>query len=544
MTLRSLVRCIIPILAVTWLNSVPTVEAADLEVLARPGIWPAADHLIAYRGDIWFSSAVKGVNHNSADIWSYDPAARQTRFRRYLFSQDTGRPAVHKGLLYWPHEDMRTGMGLGTLSVTNGSDWRNLQFSVGDYMMHTHAATEWRGQLVTALAGWRSALAASSNGGATWRTLINKPADTGRFHRYNDLVAVSDRLFVRHWQTTGVTLAEYRGAAMTPVAGWPADKDLVDLTAFQGALYGLVEDAAGNRELWRFSPERKDQPTRVTIGVTALDLRVMVTDGLSLSVVTRTKAGGQVWTSGDGIHFSKTDTFSGGRPLSAAALAPGLLFIGGAGADGRAILWGPASDRVPLTTGEPPALPTLPKATMPSLAPPALDDARQRLTAALAEPASYERRGRLLQTLINAITAQNPPADFFAAFLDAPVPETQIPTFGGRYHAEAREIATWRLMIAMARHGEAAVPVHYLTRPWRRKSNGPQKWFDPLLIALHTVALAGQNDRPTIDALIGRLDTDDDPDWLRSQVTGTLSAVTGQRFAYDAAAWKRWWAQK
>lgn len=55
-----------------------------------------------------------------------------------------------------------------------------------------------------------------------------------------------------------------------------------------------------------------------------------------------------------------------------------------------------------------------------------------------------------------------------------------------------------------------------------------------------TVAMTGQHDPATIDALIGRLAWDE-PLWLRGDAIGTLSAVTSQRFGYDIAAWQAWW---
>jgi hypothetical protein len=55
-----------------------------------------------------------------------------------------------------------------------------------------------------------------------------------------------------------------------------------------------------------------------------------------------------------------------------------------------------------------------------------------------------------------------------------------------------------------------------------------------------TVAMTGQHDRATIDALIARLGWDE-PLWLRGDAVGALSAVTGQRFGYDIAAWQAWW---
>ena len=122
------------------------------------------------------------------------------------------------------------------------------------------------------------------------------------------------------------------------------------------------------------------------------------------------------------------------------------------------------------------------------------------------------------------------------------MPSNPIDVFGGQFTVPARDIGRWHLIAAMARNREQAIPADLLEGYWERRPNRPQKWFDPLLIAMHAVQLSGQDDRATIDALIGRLDSDD-PDWLLSQAIDTLSAVTGERFGFDREAWRNWWAR-
>jgi hypothetical protein len=98
-----------------------TVHAADdLVVLARPGPWPAISGLIGFDGRLWFVNSVRYPNHNSADIYSYDPADGTTRFEAALFSQDAGDPVVFEGRLYWPFEDPRWSTGRGEYMVTDG----------------------------------------------------------------------------------------------------------------------------------------------------------------------------------------------------------------------------------------------------------------------------------------------------------------------------------------------------------------------------------------------------------------------------------------
>ena len=291
---------------------------------------------------------------------------------------------VHDGLLYWPHEDMRQSLGTGVVSVTNGREWRNLQLPPDNTMMHTHAVAEWGGRLVAVLAGWDSALVASDDAGRSWDVLANDPPRTGRFHRYNGVMALGGRLFVRHWERTGVSLAEFRNGRMVDVAGWPTGHDVSEFTRFRGALYAIVNRADAS-ELWRIGAGDPE-----LVPLTGLDMRALASDGQTLWLVARTGAGGQMWSSRDGMRFTPGDRFDGGVPHSAAALAPGSIYVGGAGSDGRAILWGPAGEfRLP--TGD---IPPLPDQRPTASAPFERDVEEQRLRAALRDAANFQRHGR------------------------------------------------------------------------------------------------------------------------------------------------------
>ncbi len=81
----------------------------EIPVLARIGPWPVASRPIGFDGRIWFANSVKAVNHNSADIYSYDPRSGALRLERHLFSQDAGQPLAWNGLLYWHGTVCSTG---------------------------------------------------------------------------------------------------------------------------------------------------------------------------------------------------------------------------------------------------------------------------------------------------------------------------------------------------------------------------------------------------------------------------------------------------
>ena len=48
--------------------------------------WPQVSSLIGYAGRLWFVNSRKYVNHNSTDIWSYDPAMGKAGYERHLLS--------------------------------------------------------------------------------------------------------------------------------------------------------------------------------------------------------------------------------------------------------------------------------------------------------------------------------------------------------------------------------------------------------------------------------------------------------------------------
>jgi hypothetical protein len=87
------------------------------------------------------------------------------------------------------------------------------------------------------------------------------------------------------------------------------------------------------------------------------------------------------------------------------------------------------------------------------------------------------------------------------------------------------------------------IPPALLAEPWTQPDNSSQKYFAAPPAAIWAAAAANQNDRATIEALIGRLTRPDDPEWLRGDVIGALTALTGRKFAYDQIAWQAWWTQ-
>ena len=123
----NLVQPIICVVVFSLLNSASVVAGEKggfrLELIVEPGPWSGVSALVGFGDRVWFANSVKFVNHNSADVYSYDPYTGWTHYESHLFSQDAGDPVVHNGLLYWPFEDPRFSADRAEFMVTNGHDW-------------------------------------------------------------------------------------------------------------------------------------------------------------------------------------------------------------------------------------------------------------------------------------------------------------------------------------------------------------------------------------------------------------------------------------
>ena len=245
-------------------------EFEPLERLAQPGPWSSVSQLIGYRGRVWFANSAKFVNHNSADIYSYDPRRGQTRYEAHLFSQDAGRPVVANGLLYWPFEDSRFSSGHGEYMVTDGQrwDWKVLPHGV---VFHVHAMMGLDGALYAATSAWRAGLQRSDDGGASWRVVHDHPTADKRVSRFNSLAVLDGRLFVGLTSRTqpGPKLLQLAGETLRPVESWPHGQATTALATHRGWLYGLQPQRRGvERVAHRRGSRRTDrQPRRRHAGI-------------------------------------------------------------------------------------------------------------------------------------------------------------------------------------------------------------------------------------------------------------------------------------
>jgi hypothetical protein len=528
-------RCVagrLIVAAVLWAVATAAHAQEALPVLARIGPWPAVSNLIGYDGRLWLVNSVKGVNHNSAEIYSYDPRKGDLRYERHLFSQDAGQPVVFGGLLYWPYEDSRFSLGWGRFAVTDGTHWRS-GLIPSARAFHTHALAGSESRLVAATSAWRAGLQSSDDGGVTWRRIYDHPTPERRVSRITTLAVLGGGLVGTLRDPLGRRLVRFDGKALEDLPNWPEGRAVVGQTSRDGHFYGLVADSEGTA-LWRSDGATSERVSEARHGWRPRGLAV---GPEGFWTVSADGSDGLLWHSRDGRRWQARRRLEGGVPREITRYA-GRFYVAGEGTDGRGILWGPA----------PPAPAEAPRSKPGSLGgfpgrsqPP--DDwaaAGAELDRALGDPASYEDR-RVLRDLVYRAALAGPPPGFFAERLSASVPDTTVSLIGGATSASARQLARWILLWGMALAAEGEVLPALIAEPWTAPANPSEKYFETAPAAIWAVGEIGQDDRATIDALVDRLERPGDPTWLLGDLAGALTAATGERFGLDPAAWRAWW---
>lgn len=519
------------------LAPVPGRADEPLSPLSQPGPWSGISGLIGYGARLWFVSSVKFVDHNSADVYSYDPATGRSRYELHLFSQDAGDPLVAGGLLYWPFEDARFSLGRGEYLVTNGRESRWLSLAQGE-VFHAHAMAAHGGALFAATSAWRGGLQRSDDRGATWRVLYEHATPAGRVSRLTTLAVLDGTLYagVTAYGQNGVTLLRMAGDSLGPVPGWPRGDAVTAMTPHGRWLYA-VHTAGGATTVLRTDGRSVER----VAGLDGQGVRALAAGPDALWAVSARDGAGALWRSADGLTWSLEQRFADAEPLAVTVYA-GRVYVGTTGAGGRGTLWGPRAPAPAAPPAAPASLPAPPR-------PPFRTDlaaALQTLDAALADPASYAAHGAGLRAALEPL-AEGGLAQAGVELgrrLDGPFPELRVRLFGGNLTVPAVKMARWSLLRAMALNGHGRVPPALLAEPWTEHPNRPEKYFEPAPAAAWAAAQLRQSDPETLGALVGRLGAADQPRWLDGDFVGALTALTGERFGYDVGAWREWWARR
>ena len=528
--------------------SLPVRAETTLTVLAEVEPWPVVSRLIGYRDRLWFANSVKGVNHNSADLYTYELKSGAVRYERHLFSQDAGRPIIAHGLLRWPLEDARFSLGHGHVVTTDGLSWREDVIPTGR-IFHTHALAV-TDRLIAATSAWRAHLDISTDAGRTWRQVHDHPTPERRVSRIVDLAVLGNRVFGSLVSRNERGLLRLEGDQVQPVPGWPFQRNIRALTSYGDYVYALVEMPEGTA-IWRTDGGTSEQIGKVD-SLAASDsggtVRDLIADEQGLWLLTTTTASGQIWQSADGRDWERRYRIEGGEAFELARYRD-RIFAGGTDRErGIGMLWG-LPDRQDEN-----AIPELDDtvADLDGSEKISIDvdwiAAGNMLDQLLLDPAAYQWRAGDLQALLLDLLSKNPPPGFFTSRLTATMPDAPLSLIGGAVEIPSALMGRALLLFAISLQGEgslseeAPIPISFLKAPWITPANRAEKYFDTVPFALFAVGRAGQRDQATIDALIDRLGRTDDPLWLTGDVVGALTALTDQRFAYDLEAWRSWWS--
>ncbi|MEM7045333.1 MAG: hypothetical protein AAF543_21190 [Pseudomonadota bacterium] len=496
------------------------------------GPWPVVSRLIGYQDRIWFANSVKGVNHNSADLHSVPIQGGPTRYEGHLFSQDAGDPVVHRGLLYWPLEDARVEPGIAAFDVTDGKRWEHGLIPT-EQAFHNHAMVASGNRLYAAPSAWKGSIALSEDGGETWHTVYLHPTPDRRVSRITRLVAFRDGIYGHLNAPEGQHLIRVDDGSGEPVPGWPTGRSH-GLTVHDGRLYGIVSQQEAVSLIWKFNGNMSKQIWMPSEGWTP---RALTSDGERLWMAGDGADGAALWSSADGIQWTEAAELEGGSPRDVVAYRD-VIAVGGRGANDRGILWTiHVPSKVEPVAASPPAWPALTGDVEENFD---WVGAAAELDALLSDEGSYERYGQPLEDAILALPQRGVPEDFYPDRLNAAMPSEQLPMFGDIVLDQMAVMARWRLYSGMGRSRSGKVDPTDILMPWDYTPNRPFKFFSTPEIAIWAAGRLGLRDDLVLDALIQRLEDEATPFWLKGDAVGALFSITGERFGYDAGAWRDW----
>lgn len=503
--------------------------------LAAPGPWPGVSRIIAFDGAVWFANSEPSGSFNAADIYRYDPKTRTARYERGLFSQHVGAPAIYGGRLYWPFKDARSNSALGEYALTDGYAWQ--WHTMADAItLNVHAMGACRDALVAGTGGWEGALQLSRGGAGDWREVYRLPDNRNGLSHITALGRLGERCFfgVTGWGTAGPKLFEWTGDGASPLPGWPEGERVSAITAFKGTLYAL-NDAPDGRSLWRYDAGKVE---RLAFPADGLPRDLAATESYLLAV-SSDAGGGALWRSEDGARWTQVQRFDGERPIDVAVVGTDT-YVGTYRDGGGGALWGPAV--ATLVAPGPAGVALAPRPEV------RLDEAAAQTTLRPLETVLGSRsdfltfRAALLGVALPVARTHAAIAGVLLAkrARKPPLADDRMISFGGQPYSSGA-LGRWLLLYAAAINGHGWVRPDWLSAPWKTEPRPAEKYLETQLMAIWAAAQFGQKTAETMDALIGRLDRDDDPDWLKGDVVAALTALTDKHFGHDHAAWKDWW---
>ena len=488
--------------------------------LARPGPWAGVSKLIAYDSRLYMVNSEVYVNHNSADIYSYHPLKRESRFEHRLFSQDAGTPVVIDGLLYWPYEDPRFSAGNGEYEVTDGTRWQ-WQVIPQIYGFHLHGMSRHQKTIYAIASAWEGRIYRSEDQMKSWQLLYEHSMPPRRVSRVNAMQALGDSLYFALTAKTeiGVKLLFMKNSQspVIPVPGWPNGQSLGPMIAYKNWIYA-VNKTKGNHQLWRTNGHTSAEPIP---DLDAYRLNAFGATPDSLWAVGQQDSEGFLWRSSDGQSWKQVQQFS--SPVIAMTTVASEVYVGTYEPDQGGRLWGP---RHPKGFGTSPLPKKLPDQPIQRLKPTTLRKAFNELDDLIAKTSEghHEYRNQILDHLLPLALSHDPAVGKALSLkLNGTFPQTRVPLFG-KIKVPAKQLVQWYLLYSIAINGHGFIPPQLILTPWQSPRNRAEKYLEPSIASAWAATQLQQSDSATIAALKKALEGNH-PVWAKQDFRTALQVL-------------------
>lgn len=482
-----------------------------MSLLAKPGVWPDVGQLIGYGDRLWFANSVTGINHNSADLYSYNPQTHQTRYEQHLFSQGAGQPAVSQGLLYWPFEDPRFSADVGEYMVTNGEQWQWRVMPEGE-AFHTHAIAANHNTLYAGTGAWSGQLQRSQNQGKTWQLVYTHPTPDKQVSRITELSFLGKQLYagITALQDDKAELLHWQDGTLTAVESWPTGRSVKNLTAYEGWLYGLNQGLDNELTLWRTNGETSEPITALAghriQAISTDNEQDQAADETALWAITTGDLGRFLWHSHSGVDWVAVYQFETVRP-SDIAVYRRRVYVGGRGENNQGVLLGIQAGAISAarisetTTARFTA--SLSTASLSTASPSPISQlVTQQIEHTFLASSTYrdgDTQAVITKALLPLATSQTSAAGEFlsqqlSGELEKTLADEKATLFGGNVEKPAIEVVRFYLLWAMGLNRQGQVPVTLLSEPWTEPQNDREKYWHPAPAAIWAVGEINQND--------------------------------------------------
>lgn len=513
-TLRKSCLLICVACGVTTLST--KLAAAEITKLWEGGNWRAVTQITLFDDQLWFTNSNPYRDANAADIYSMDLHNRKVRFRRSLFSQDTGVTTVFNGHLYLPFEDPRRSTGRGEYVVTDGENFQWHAFKHGR-AFHVHTMQPCGDTLYAATGAYTGQLQ-KQNSANDWELIYEYPEGDASFSRIVAIQEFNGRCMfsAAARNDSRPKLLEYHNGNATEVPNWPSGDRTDNLTIFNDRLLAFNDDKNGRSLLsWNGKKVR-------TVKLPGGNPRGMASHNKKLWLISDQKHGGTLWSTTNLKQWKEEHRFTE-TPVDLLASSSGV-FVGTWKKQGGGKLYG-LSLKSPVET---PTAKPLAKLPVTPISADEVETRVKRYMDLFTDPSLQAGDFNALRKTLSALDREEHPdvVEALSAQVSSLGDSGSVQVFTGR-DISRNKLINWYVIGAAARRGVAIVDPALVKIPFTREPNGAQKYFETPVIAITAAAWSKHRSKELIDSLEKRSATEkSDPEWLRHDIRSALHILT------------------